>query len=200
MAEHFSSNETTFRLFHLFGDPESQLRLIEPQSVIATHPSTLSISASAVTVTVSSADSIVCLYSPSLGLHAATTPIGGEAVFPLTLSGNGTNYVTVTGHNLRPYEAEIVVSQGDTPFSFRATALDGRVMLRWSDPRDSGMLSPLVKIRADTTDYPPNAGAGREVYAGDALQYLDEDVLNNETYYYSIWVTNDGDQYVAPPE
>lgn len=200
MAEHFSSNESTFRLFHLFGDPESQLRLIEPQSVTVTHPSVLPVSASAVTVTVSSANSIVCLYSPSLGLHAASAPIDGHAVFPLSLSGSGIIYVTVTGHDLRPYEAEILVSQGDAPFSFRATALDGRVLLRWSDPRDSGMLSPFVMIRADTTDYPPDSDAGREVYEGDALQYLDKDVLNNQTYYYSIWVTNDREHYVAPPE
>jgi hypothetical protein len=72
------------------------------------------------------------------------------------------------------------------------------VMLRWSDPRESGRLSPQVRVRAATDGYPASAGSGRAVYAGEALQHLDEDVTNNVTYYYSIWATDDGETFVEP--
>lgn len=198
MAEKFWLDEDTFRLFHLFGDPESPLRLVEPKANTVTHPAMLHMEVTAVTVEVSQAASTVCLYGPSVGIHAAASPEGGRAVFSLALTNSGTLHVTVTGDDLRPYEGQIAVFRGGQPFTFQALPLAGSVMLRWSDPRESGWLSPQVRIRASTNGYPENAGSGRAVYAGEALQHLDDEVSNGVTYYYSIWATDDGVTFVEP--
>ena len=198
MAEKFWTNEDTFRLFHLFGDPESQLRLVEPKANAVTHPASLLLSAGSVTVTVSQAASTVCLYGPGMGVHAAAAAVGGKAVFAISPTNSGTLHVTATGHDLRPYEGSIHVFRGGQAFSFQAMPLGGSVMLRWSDPRDSGWLSPQVRIRASTTNYPAAANAGRAVYAGAGRQHLDESVTNGVTYFYSIWATDDGTNFFEP--
>ena len=198
MAENFYADESTFRLFHLFGDPEGPLRLMEPQTPTVSHPAAVPLETGAVTVEVNRAEATVCLYGPEAGVHAAAAVEGGQAVIPLAATNSGTVYVTVTGPDLRPYEGELTVFRGGEPFTFTALPLAGSVMLRWSDPRESGRASAQVRVRGATTDYPTGPEAGRAVYAGEGRQHLDESLTNEVTYFYSIWVTDDGEQFVQP--
>ncbi|NCD33797.1 MAG: hypothetical protein EOL87_10340 [Spartobacteria bacterium] len=198
MREHFYTNEDTFRLFHCFGDPESYLRIKTPQTVTVSHPATLIGTSHSLTVTVSQADSEVCLYSSSLGIHQKAVPSDGQAVFSFSNTSSGILNVTVTGPEVRSHESTISVALTSEPFVFRAFALTNSVCLRWIDPQLCGKQSSSVKLRAATDAYPVDADSGRSVYTGTDQVYFDTSIPNDVTQYYSIWVTDDEVNYVAP--
>ena len=198
MAEKYWLDADTFRLFHLFGDPEGQLRLLEPKPIAVGHPSALRMGAGGVTVTVSQAGATVCLYGPEMGVHAVAAAAGGKATFALAPTNRGTLHVTATGRDLRPYEGEIEVYRGGQAFEFGAMPAGNGVMLRWSDPRESGWASGQVRIRAGTTGYPEGPGEGRAVYAGEERKHFDAGASNRTVNYYSIWATDDGETFHEP--
>ena len=198
MAEKFWQDEDTFRLFHLFGDPEGQLRLLDPKPIAVGHPAELPTGAVGVTVTVSQAGATVCLYGPEMGVHAVAAAAGGKATFALAPTNRGTLHVTATGRDLRPYEGEIAVYRGGRAFEFRAMPAGNGVMLRWSDPRESGWGSGQVRVRAGTTGYPAGPGDGRAVYAGEARKHFDAGASSRVANYYSIWATDDGETFHKP--
>jgi len=83
--------------------------------------------------------------------------------------------------------------------SFQATALQTSVYLRWSDPVDSGYPNSTVYIRRSPDDIPVDPFDGMEVYSGTDLEYEDTGLVQDQPYYYTIWV-NDGSPYAVPPE
>ena len=77
----------------------------------------------------------------------------------------------------------------DKVSDFEATPLDSEVGLNWYKPGGASS----VLIMRDTNDYPSNPNEGEFVYDGSDESYLDEDLENDTTYYYSIWANYDGD-------
>ena len=86
------------------------------------------------------------------------------------------------------------------PFHFQAVALTENVYLRWIDPQKIGMESSLVQIRYSTTTFPSSITDGTHLYTGDAQVYDHTGLTQGQPYYYTIFVTNDGDEWFIPPQ
>lgn len=197
MYEQYYAHETTFRLFHLFGDPESYLQL-GLDSLSVSHSAVIPEGTQSVTITTGEADCDVALYSSSLGIHQRITTTNSEAVFTFPPVSAGTIYVTVTKFGKRPYEGTILA--GDiTPLTFRATALTNSVMLRWTDPLLSGVNNRTVHVRVRTDDYPSATNDGAAVYTGTNVVCEHTGLTANQPYYYTIWVSDDGINFIEPP-
>lgn len=198
MREKYWSHEETFKLFHLFGDPEAYLRIKTPQAVTVSHPSSLLGRNHTITVNVSDNDSVVALYSETLGIHQRAIPSGGQASFSITNSASGDVAVTVTGPEIQTYEGTIALTIPVIDFKFSASALADSVLLRWTDPTDYGKQRDDVMIRASTNGYPVSAADGRAVYSGTNQVFIDAGLPPDIQQCYSIWLTDDGVNYVAP--
>lgn len=197
MYEKYFAHETTFRLFHLFGDPESYLQL-GLDSLSVSHSAVIPTGAQSVTITTGEAGCEVGLYSSSLGIHQRVTTTNSAAEFTFPAVTAGTIYVAVTKFGKRPYEGTIMA--GDiTPFTVRAVALTNSVLLRWTDPLLSGVNDRTVHIRVRTDNYPASTNDGVEVYTGTNLIFEHTGRTPNQPYYYTIWVSNDGDTFIEPP-
>jgi hypothetical protein len=199
MYEHYFADRTTFRLFHVFGDPESWLRLRTPEDLSVTHPDILTFGVQTVTVATGEADCQVCLYSEGLGVHEVQVTTNTSAIFTLNAEIAGTIDVTVTRSDRRPYEGEISVVSGTNAFWFSAFAQTNSVILRWPDPRNSGMGSKTVHIRSENSDYPSNTAQGSQVYQGDAITYEHSGLTPGQPYFYTIWLSHDGANFTNPP-
>lgn len=86
------------------------------------------------------------------------------------------------------------------PFWFDAFALTNNVYLRWSNPTNSGVRTPHVLIHHAATNYPANPTDGSLTYEGSAQFYEHSGLTPQEIYYYTIWVSNDGTNWVVPPK
>lgn len=87
------------------------------------------------------------------------------------------------------------------PFWFQATALSGSVYLRWSDPQKVGLESSDVLIRYSTSAYPTHPNDGLPLPGSPTGQQFHHTGLSqNQTHFYTIWVTNDGSTWIEPPE
>jgi hypothetical protein len=85
-------------------------------------------------------------------------------------------------------------------FWFQATALDGSVYLRWKDPQAIGAGSPLALIHYATNSYPVDTNNGIFLYQGTNSYYHHSSLIQNQTYFYTIWITHDGTNWFAPPD
>jgi hypothetical protein len=85
-----------------------------------------------------------------------------------------------------------------TPFKLQAVALTNNVILRWPDPQGHGYASSEVKLRYSSDDYPAAANLGAEAYAGTNQMVNHTGLTAGITNYYSIFVTDDGETFVAP--
>ena len=82
---------------------------------------------------------------------------------------------------------------------FQATARQTSVYLRWEDPVDLGYPNGTVYIRRSTDDFPLDPSEGVEIYSGTDLVYEDTGLVQDQTYYYTIWM-NDGTSYASTAE
>lgn len=109
--ENYSTDETAFRLYHLFGDPESFLLLRRPETISVSHAASIAAQPTTLAVVTGEGDSRVCLYSKALGIHVVTnTTSEGVARFDISPPGTGAILVTVTRYNRRPYEGTIAAT------------------------------------------------------------------------------------------
>ena len=198
MFEKYYHHENTFRLFHLFGDPEAYLQLVTPASLSVSHAADVSFGSQTITVTTGEDGCNVCLYSDGLNIHEAATTSGGSASFNVNVEDSGTIYVTVTKYGKRPYEGSIAAF-GSEDFWFRATALTNSVVLRWLNPRYCGMSNETVHIRYRDDQYPTSTSDGSQAYEGTAQEYEHTGLSSGQPYYYTIWVSDDGSTFVTPP-
>jgi len=99
---------------NLMGDPAVDLWTDYPVDLDVNHPGSLHIGANVVPVTVSSGGqpvegARVALFKDGDVHSVALTDAFGEALVPLDASSQGTLYVTVTGHNLYPYQGSLAL-------------------------------------------------------------------------------------------
>jgi hypothetical protein len=83
-------------------------------------------------------------------------------------------------------------------FSIKATALDNRVILRWTQPTSIGYDSDLARLHFSTNTYPATTNDGTLVYQGTNTQYLHTNLTPNIPHLYSIWLTADGTNFITP--
>jgi len=83
-------------------------------------------------------------------------------------------------------------------FSLKAIALDNCVMLRWPSPDSIGYGNNTTLIRFSTTTYPSVTNEGTLAYLGTNNVYLHTNVTPGATHFYTAWVSNDGQTFVAP--
>jgi hypothetical protein len=79
-----------------------------------------------------------------------------------------------------------------------AVALTNNVVLRWPDPQGHGYASSLVKVRYSSDDFPGSAILGAEAYTGTNQMVNHTGLTAGITNYYSIFVTDDEETFVAP--
>ena len=84
-------------------------------------------------------------------------------------------------------------------FSFRAVALTNNVTLRWSSPDTVAFSNQTVMVRFDTNDYPETSADGSSLYTGTNQVYSHESLLSGQSYYYTVFVSQDGTTFTNPP-
>lgn len=85
-------------------------------------------------------------------------------------------------------------------FWFNAVALTNSVYIRWINPTNSGLQTANVLIRYSDTAYPTNITQGTLLYEGTNQLVVHDSLTQGQPYYYTIWVSNDGTNWVDPPE
>jgi hypothetical protein len=91
------------------------------------------------------------------------------------------------------------ISLGTNRFWFTAVALTNNVFLRWPNPQSCGITNRTVQVRYDTGHYPSNLTDGAEAYTGTNQVYEHTGLTPLQPYYYTIWVSQDGVNFVDPP-
>ncbi len=84
-------------------------------------------------------------------------------------------------------------------FWFNAFALTNNVYLRWINPTNTGLATPMAQVRFSTTAYPATVMDGTQIYLGTNQVYQHTGLTQDQPYYYSIWLSNDGTNWVNPP-
>ena len=85
-------------------------------------------------------------------------------------------------------------------FDLNANALDNSVMLRWTQPSTIGYGTDVSQLRFSTNSYPASTNDGALAYQGTTNIYLHTNVTPHVTHFYSIWVSEDGTNFITPPE
>ena len=80
---------------------------------------------------------------------------------------------------------EIDVSSPGSVYNFSATPADGQVSLSWTNPADNDI--NLIKILRRTDYYPQTFSNGTLVMDANSTSYIDTDVINNITYFYTAF-------------
>lgn len=106
----------TFEMFHWFGDPTMQIWTALPASLSVSHPSTLSVGATSIQITigggVTGATISVTKNGQILGRVSSTTRSTTTVSWGTRLSAGDQIKVTVTKHNYRPYQKAITIPSG----------------------------------------------------------------------------------------
>lgn len=102
--------------WHIFGDPSLQVRTASPQNMTVTHPNTIPIEQTEISVNVSAENAFVCLYQNG-EILARSFAIDGVVNFDnLSLQSPDPITVTATAFNHIPYQGEINILIGEQPF------------------------------------------------------------------------------------
>ena len=85
-------------------------------------------------------------------------------------------------------------------FSFQAFSFQTSNRLRWSQPTRCGLLTDTVLVRFSTSSFPSALSEGTLLYQGTNQTMLHTDLTLNQPYYYTIWVSNDDQTFINPPD
>lgn len=83
-------------------------------------------------------------------------------------------------------------------FQLTATALDNRIMLRWTQPTTIGYGTDLAHLRFSTNNYPAATNNGTLAYQGTINYLLHTNLAPGIPHFYSIWLSNDGTSFIIP--
>lgn len=188
MREKYFSNIATFRLFHLFGDPEAYIQLLTPVPQNVMHVQTMDIGPGIVTISNLEANAQVCLYSAASGVHQVTNAMDGSATFALSPVQTGVVHVTVTRYGARPYQGTIAVDGaliefGDAQYE---TSENGGSL--WVTVTRSGNTNLAVTMDFSTSN--GTAVAGADYTAASGTLSFDSGVISNG---FSVALADDGD-------
>jgi len=107
------------------GDPELDIWTMTPETLTVTHPSTVPVGPSNLVVEVEAGgnpvdEALVCAYLEGEVYSVGETDPSGQVSLPIDPSSADTLWITVTGHNLHPYEGYAIVTPSG-PFLIYAT-------------------------------------------------------------------------------
>jgi hypothetical protein len=110
-------------------DPSLCLWTGTPKTLAVTHPATVPMGPSNILVEVDSGGSPVmgarvCAYCANGVYVLGTTNAQGEATLAVNPTGSGTMYITVTGHNLHPYEGTAPVIVAGPYLAYAGSTVD----------------------------------------------------------------------------
>jgi len=101
----------------------------------------------------------------------------------LLLTASVVFFFTVGCSDSTPVNVKIgEIGDVEDVLSVRALSGDGKVHLQWELPSDA----IGVSIRKSETEFPFSVTSGEEIYAGDGVEFIDEDVILDRRYYYLI--------------
>jgi hypothetical protein len=108
-----SAGATEFNTWHIFGDPSLRVRTVAPTPIVATHPDSVVVSATALQVATDCPGAICGLADGGTALGSAVADSSGNATVVLldTLTVGQALTLTVTGYNRIPHIAPITVHQ-----------------------------------------------------------------------------------------
>ncbi|MCK4385295.1 MAG: hypothetical protein KAW52_03440 [candidate division Zixibacteria bacterium] len=109
----YSTTKATFEMFHYFGDPSMQIWTASPETLDVTHPDTIFLDTSFVSVTVTSGgvpveSVLVCLMNDEIYKRDYTNA-QGEVTFSCSTTIEGSLNITTTKHDFRPYQGLMAV-------------------------------------------------------------------------------------------
>jgi gingipain R len=139
MIDHYGSAGSDIAdTWTLFGDPSFVMRTKQPTSLTASHPSTISATASTFTVGCSTDGALVSLTSIGEIVGTKTVSSGSANVSISGLPPSGTMKVTVTAYNKTVYTADVaitggVVVQPVADFSGSPTTIPARNSVQFTD-------------------------------------------------------------------
>ncbi len=163
-----SAMQDTFKMFHVFGDPEAFLQLATPAAQSVGHPANVATGLVTVTLTDVPVGAQVCLSSAELGLQRVTNAAAATVAIPIQTASTGTVGVTVTACGYRPYEGVIQVTSGNGTLQFNASAANvdeaaGNALLTVIR---AGGASGTASVNYATTDGTAAAGTDYTAAAG----------------------------------
>ena len=139
-------------IFNLIGDPATDLYTDIPMLISVNHPENMRLGESHYEVTVLDADdeplanARVCLYKPEELQIVKYTDEEGRIIFDLNPDDiEGAYTLTVTGHNLFPYQADLDVEQADLFIGAGAFTIDDDAEGE-SSGDDDGVANPTERI------------------------------------------------------
>ena len=114
----------------LMGDPELRFWTQEPAALVVTHPGSIPLSSTSITVTVTNgatpqADAVVCVSDANGTYSRGRTNGSGQVTLPLTSSAGGTLAVVVTKKEFKPYEGSATLTTGSgAVIALQSTTID----------------------------------------------------------------------------
>ena len=122
--------------------------------------------------------------------YAITNKFAGDHYHEvIARTTNGTAYPA-------PFIAQTTVDFDS--FTLRAVALTNNIVLRWPDPLLCGFRTNVVHLRSHTSRYPTNTTDGSAVYTGTNTVCEDTGLTPGQSYYYTLWGSDDGVTFFEP--
>jgi hypothetical protein len=114
----------------------------------------------------------------------------GNAASTVAFAGSGTNFLDDAW--------DLFDTGGESAFYLRAFALTNQAVLRWPDPVSCGAGDATVHIRFATDTYPAGLLEGTALYTGTNQTQLHTNLTPGQTYYYTVWLSDDGSNFREP--
>ena len=143
----WGTHQTTWELFHWYGDPAMKIYTAQPTTATASHDSSISAGATALSITTSNCPNGVATLVYEDTLKAKTTLAGdGSGTLTFTaLSGLEPNAVlTISKHNFKPYVTNVPVGGGVPPvaeFTADQTTVVASSSVQFTDQSTNGPTS-----------------------------------------------------------
>jgi predicted outer membrane repeat protein len=140
----------------------------------------------------------------SVSFAVASGPASISGGNSLSFSDVGPVSVTASQAGDDTYEAapdvtrSFLVHDGES-FSLTSFALTNSAVVRWPDPYACEISNRTVMLRFNTSTYPATTADGTQVYSGTNRMYNHTSLTPGQTYYYSIFVSQDGSAFTNPP-
>ena len=115
--------------------------------------------------------------------------------FPITQEAYDTTYNPTESYNFFLAKLSCSLEQSSTLLFFQSFAEDKIISLDWSNPTTSDYAMTLIRRRSDT--FPSSPSEGTQSYYDNGNAYVDTNVINGVTYYYTAFAQNTLNEYVS---
>ncbi len=127
---------------------------------------------------------------------SSTTTSSALSTTTTTISGGGGGG---GGGNNPPSTTTSMAAEPPQPATnLIAAGSDNKIGLAWTNPADDGWEGTLIS--RDTDDYPAEPADGEIIYDGTGSDWVDYDVENNVTYFYTAFSYGSGYVFLQPSE